>query len=203
MGAPGRGRGGRRADAGHARRDGHAVADGDGAGLLRPQPTRPRRGRADQRAAGHRPLAQRRAARAVRRARPRAPRAGRAAAEHALRRAVLRSRQQATVPDEPPRDPGGDRRARGRDGARAHAERHRSGGGAARCGRAAAPGAEHVRAAHAAGRADRRRAAGQPGRPGAGPRPGRPARDGALRGGVHRAPARRRSGWQGGAAGAE
>ena len=116
-------------------------------------------GAADQRAAGHRPLAQRRAARAVGRARPRAPRAGGAAAQHALRRPVLRSRQQAAVPDEPPRDARGDRRARGRDGARADAERHRPGGGAARRGRAAAPGTEHVRAAHAAARADRRRAA--------------------------------------------
>ena len=61
--------------------------------------------------------------------------AGGAAAEHALRRPVLRSRQQAAVPDEPPRDARGDRRAGGRDGARAHAERHRSGGGAARGGR--------------------------------------------------------------------
>ena len=70
--------------------------------------------------------------------------------QHPLRCAVLRSRDQAAVPDGPAGDARGDRRVRGRDGPRPHAERHRSGGGAARGGGAAAPRAEHVRAAHAA-----------------------------------------------------
>ena len=100
-----------RAVAGRARRAGAAVARRDRAGCVGAQPAGQEQRLAVQRAAGGRSLAQRRAAGAGRRARPGPAAAGGAAAQHALRRPVLRSRDQAAVPDGPARDARGDRRA--------------------------------------------------------------------------------------------
>ena len=113
VGAARSGSGRRRTDAGHARRDGGAVTDGDGARLLRPQPPGARRRRADQRAAGRSTA---RAASGCRDCRPSTTwRAGcwrRCRPARASTPCSSTASSDAAVPDEPAGHARGDRRAR-------------------------------------------------------------------------------------------
>ena len=120
-------RGAGRPDAGRARRDGRRCRRRRRRWLSRPQPPGARRRRAHQRAARRRPLAQRRAAGAVGGARPRAPVLEALPPSTRFDALFFDRGTKRLFPDEPAGDARGDRRARGRDGPRADAERHRPG----------------------------------------------------------------------------